>query len=333
MGLGIAALATVVVACLVIYKACDFFELGSSYLGRNFPPGVRGATINAIGSSLPELLTTFFLLFVFRDQDGYSAGIATCAGSAIFNAVVIPALVLLVAPLAKGEKVPLDKSVILRDGAFFVAAEIILIVFLSAHRMFWWMGVLLLGTYAVYTLFLVRQVKTFKAEHEEEEPASDMYPARAWTLLAVSSLVIGAACYALSWAVIALSEWMQIPSYFTAVVFAAAATSVPDTILSVKDAQQGDYDDAIANAVGSNIFDVTVCLGLPLLAYGLVYGPVELSAVGSAANVQTLRLALLAVTAAVLALLLVGRVGKGKAYVLLGLYGGWLLFLSGQAWG
>ena len=42
---------------------------------------------------------------------------------------------------------------------------------------------------------------------------------------------------------------MGIPSYFTAVVLAAAATSVPDTVLSVKDARKGEYDDAVANAV------------------------------------------------------------------------------------
>ena len=29
---------------------------------------------------------------------------------------------------------------------------------------------------------------------------------------------------------------------------------------------KGDYDDAVSNAVGSNIFDICVALGLPLLA-------------------------------------------------------------------
>ena len=44
------------------------FERASSYLGRNMAPGVQGATINAIGSSIPELLTAifFYLLQVMR---------------------------------------------------------------------------------------------------------------------------------------------------------------------------------------------------------------------------------------------------------------------------
>ena len=40
------------------------------------------------------------------------------------------------------------------------------------------------------------------------------------------------------------------------VIIAAAATSVPDTILSIKDARKGNYNDAISNALGSNIFDI-----------------------------------------------------------------------------
>ena len=73
-------------AMYVIKYACDSFEDSSKYLGRTvykMKPGVRGATIEAIASSLPELFTTTFLLFVYNDMDGFSAGIATCAGSAL----------------------------------------------------------------------------------------------------------------------------------------------------------------------------------------------------------------------------------------------------------
>ena len=351
MGEGIVALVVVVVACVIIWRACDYFEDGSNFVGQRMPPGVRGATINAIGSSLPELLTTFCLLFLFQDQDGYSAGIATCAGSAVFNAVIIPALVLLVVPLAKGEKISLDKRTVIRDGIFFVGAELLLIYFLRDHTLYWWMGALLMAVYALYACYMIRQYQQFNAADDEEvtpvkpqsverlreamptfavEPVKIMTPKKAWALLAGSTVVIGTACYGLSWAVLALARWWETPAYFTAVVFAAAATSVPDTVLSLKDAKQGDYDDAIANAIGSNIFDITICLGFPLLCYGLVYGNVSMSAVGTASDVQGLRIGLLAVTAVILTLFLWGKMGKAKGFALLAVYGGWLAFLAGQ---
>ena len=47
----------------------------------------------------------------------------------------------------------------------------------------------------------------------------------------------------------------------------AAGTSVPDALASVSVARAGQGDMAVANAVGSNIFDIWLGLGLPWLAF------------------------------------------------------------------
>ena len=74
--------------CLVIWRACDGFEIASEYIGRNLSEGVRGGTINAVSSSIPELFTTLIALFVLADRDGFSIGIGTTAGSALFNGMI-----------------------------------------------------------------------------------------------------------------------------------------------------------------------------------------------------------------------------------------------------
>ena len=81
----------IILCCIVIWKASDGFEASSEYLGRNLSEGVRGATINAIASSMPELFTTIFFLIFLKDTEGFSGGIGTTAGSAIFNGMIIPA--------------------------------------------------------------------------------------------------------------------------------------------------------------------------------------------------------------------------------------------------
>ena len=83
-------LVLVLISSLIIWRASDAFETASDYLGRNLSDGVKGATINAIASSMPELFTSMFFLFVLRDVDGFSGGIGTTAGSAIFNSMIIP---------------------------------------------------------------------------------------------------------------------------------------------------------------------------------------------------------------------------------------------------
>ena len=60
--------------------------------------------------------------------------------------------------------------------------------------------------------------------------------------------------------------------FFITFCIAAVASSIPDTILSIKDAQNEKYKDAFSNAYGSNIFDICIGIGLPVLVYLLVNG-------------------------------------------------------------
>ncbi len=365
------ALALVALASIIIMYACDSFEDAADFLGRNMPPGVKGATINAIGSSLPELLTTFILLIFFLDKDGYSGGVATCAGSAVFNAAIIPGLCIITVVFigvknAKGvrEKVPfitVGTGTILRDGFFLILAEIVLIYLLSSPVMSWWMGLVLMGVYALYFGFLMLQFKRHGTEDGDDDDeddddddgdeekstlkalltfdfnqlyfgGADLDNRRAWAVLGSATAVIAVACYILSWAVVHAADTLEIPLYFTTVILAAAATSVPDTVLSMKDAMAGDYDDAVSNALGSNIFDITVALGLPLFVYGLIHhGDISLSAAasgGAVADVQILRVVLLGFTLIVLLTFLIGRKMTGaKGIFLLSIYAFWTAFI------
>ena len=54
-------------------------------------------------------------------------------------------------------------------------------------------------------------------------------------------------------------NWVKSPISVVVIIIAVAANSVPDTILSVKDAIKGNYNDAISNAIGSNVFDIGFC--------------------------------------------------------------------------
>jgi cation:H+ antiporter len=371
-----------VVCSIVISFACDSFESAADFLGRKMPPGIKGATINAVGSSLPELFTSSYLLFVHYgvrgNPEGFAASIATCAGSAVFNSVLIPFACLCMV-FWKGVKRPdggievvdhitLDRRGVIRDGVFYLCAVSVLVYFLQGTSttpvdgrptMAGWMGWVMVGVYLVYFAILMswrgdssdrNDTEETTGEHEPDSGASitralvtldfngllfdgrgfvdEKDTARAWIVLALAMGVIGTACYWLAEAVMESATLLGVPAYFTAVILGAAATSVPDTILSVKDARKGEYDDAVSNAVGSNIFDITICLGLPLGLFGLLGrgdldGLVLLDGVGTA-DVQILVLALLGVTFTVLAIFLIGaRIGRAKAILLLTLYLVW----------
>ena len=95
-------LIVLIVCAVILSKACNIFASCTNYLGRNMNDGVKGATLNAIGSSMPELFTTiFFLAFATHENLGrdFAAGVGGNTGSAIFNSIVIPMLVILVVML------------------------------------------------------------------------------------------------------------------------------------------------------------------------------------------------------------------------------------------
>lgn len=364
------ALAAIVFASVVIMYACDGFDSAAQYLGRNMAPGVRGATINAIGSSLPELLTAFFLLFLYYERDGFGAAIATTAGSAIFNALVIPAICIfavryrgvIVRGASKATAAPekilsfeISKQSLIRDGVFLFIAQAALIWFLGGSKMTWWMGLTLIAIYGCYFFYLSRGFGANNRTDEDhgdgvDDDANNTPPpsmlrafltfdfntllfggkrfsnGSAWVVLTLAIGVIAFACWLLADAVIASADALGVPTYFTALVFAAAATSVPDTVLSVKDAMRGNYDDAMSNAVSSNTFDITVGLGLPLLLYALIYNTDVV--VMSADETHVLRIVLFGVTVVVFAsLLLRKKITVSVAYLFSVIYISWMGYI------
>ena len=55
-------------------RCSSSFDIAANYLTRGFGEGVKGPTINAIASSLPELLISSLFLFYFKDVVAESHG-------------------------------------------------------------------------------------------------------------------------------------------------------------------------------------------------------------------------------------------------------------------
>ncbi len=350
----------IAVCCVIIWRASDGFEAASEYLGRNLTDGVRGATINAIGSSMPELFTTLFFLFVLKDKDGFAGGIGTTAGSAIFNGMIIPAVVILVVVMrGLTRHVEVSRKVLLRDGISLLIAELVLIVLLGGTSLDWWHGLVLMGVYALYSIYLLRSMKGSSNEEEEEEEdeeeeeeegnsgsffknvvtlnleplmvKGEINSRSAWSLLILAMIVIGSACLLLVKSCEWLGDSLNIPIYFIAVILASAATSVPDTILSMKDAQKGNYDDAVSNALGSNIFDVCFALGFPLFLFTMIYGPITMSP-ETVVNVSELRILLFILTLVAFIIYIAKRkMSTMSAFLLLLIYAVFTLFILGKS--
>lgn len=291
-----------IVSCFIIWKSAAGFELASDFLGRKLSHGVKGATINAIASSMPEFLSSFFFLFYLKDVNGFSGGLGITAGSSIFNLLVIPVAVTIVILLRDPSKtIELTRKVLRRDGIVLIITILILILIIDRQRLQPLHGLILVVAYLGYLGYMFYTMENRK-DDLPEKPVPKHFPSRqpvlikvltlkleclivgrrqlktgnAWMLLVASTLVMSLGAWLLVLGTEWLSEGLHIPLLFIAVILSAAASSVPDTVISVKDAKKGNYDDAISNALGSNIFDISFALGLPLLIYTLLNGSIEM---------------------------------------------------------
>ena len=126
---------------------------------------------------------------------------------------------------------------------------------------------------------------------------------------------------------------LDVPIMFVAVIIASAATSVPDTIISMKDAKKGNYNDAVSNAIGSNIFDICFALGFPLFLYTIFYGEITMSPEVVQFSSE-LRILLFILTIFAFLIYLVGKkMGVIKAYMLLALYVLFTIYIIGRSQG
>ena len=320
----------VFVAMIAIWKIGDLFEDASEYLGRNLKNGVRGASLNAIASSMPELLTGFIFLFYLEGSDGYAGTIGTTAGSAVFNSLLIPALVIFVVYIykivRKGEKIELNPKVVQRDGFMLLLAEMALIVVISSNKVTWFDGLILLLIYVVYSIMLIKQGR------EEDEitpiiPGTRIETRSSWIKLIISVILMSIACFFLVDSVEALGEIWGIPLIFVSIILASAASSVPDTVISIKDGLRGNYDDAVSNALGSNIFDICVAHGLPLFIYTVLHGNITMSETTTQHSIE-LRISLLIITLlAVLIYVAKKKINTTHAWLLVIMYSIFVFFV------
>lgn len=88
-------------------------------------------------------------------------------------------------------------------------------------------------------------------------------PENYWRLFAASIASIAFCTYIMVDAVNRTGCNLNIQPLIMGLIFLAAGTSVPDALGSIAVAKQGEGDMAVANAFGSNVFDILLGLGVP----------------------------------------------------------------------
>jgi Ca2+/Na+ antiporter len=81
--------------------------------------------------------------------------------------------------------------------------------------------------------------------------------------------------YLMVWMITVIGFTLGIPDTVMGLTFIAAGVSVPDALSGIAVVREGHGDMAVSNALGSNVFDILICLGLPWFISSAIVNPDE----------------------------------------------------------
>ena len=229
--------------------------------GLGVSTAVIGLTIVAIGTSMPELSVSL-LAAVARQPD---IAVGNIVGSNIFNIAVILGVAALFLPL-----VVHMNAVRLEWPVMFVTAALFLLLARDGviDRLEGGFFLVALIVFMAYVLWVARTEVSADDEAEFRDALERLAPrARARRIAGDFLAVVGglallaAGARALILGGTAIAEAMGVSQRVIGLTIAAAGTSLPELTTSLVAARRGQADIAIANVLGSNIFNVLGIVG------------------------------------------------------------------------
>lgn len=228
-------------------------------------PAVVGLTIVAAGTSMPE--TVVSVQSAWEGSPGLSLG--NVVGSNIFNIAVVLGLTALIRPMRiQGNTVRFEWPVMMlaalqlqllaRDGsidrvegAFFMSAIV---------------------AFVGYAVWVARRGTTETERQEFESLATASFGRTgtpAWVLNAVAVLVgvglLAGGSSALVFGAVRVAAGLGLSETVIGLTIVAAGTSTPELVTSLVAARRGNNDIAVANVLGSNIFNSLAIVGATAL--------------------------------------------------------------------
>lgn len=269
-GLPIAAVILLLaVGFAFLVKGADFFVEGSSSIAKKLkvPPIIIGLTIVAMGTSLPETAVSVTASLVQNNE----LAVSNVVGSNIFNLMFVIGVCSILTPIM------VQKATVVRDIPLSLGCALFLLVLgisglgdKAGMTLGHADGVIFLIVFAGYIFTMVRSAMKARAagqkvEIEGVEECDNMKELSYGK--SILFLIVGAAAIAFGGDLtvdtasrIAIELGMS--QTLVGLTIVSIGTSLPELVTSVVAAKKNEVDMAVGNAVGSNIFNILMVLGI-----------------------------------------------------------------------
>jgi len=250
----------------LIIKFSDVFVDASTSMAEGFklPKMVIALTVAAFSTCTPELAISFKSII----SGNVDMTLANVIGSSIINILLIIGISAIVKPIKLKERTirrELPLLLLITTAFFFLINDSLFKnVSNSLSRAD---GIILIILFIIFCIYIFSITRKHK-EDKENEPLYTKNESIIIMLCSIigiivtSDLIVDSAVF--------IAESLNISQKFIAMTIIVIGTSLPELTITILSAKKGEFDMAIGNIIGTNIFNICVVLGLPISIFGSV---------------------------------------------------------------
>lgn len=253
-----------IVGFIILIKGADIFVDGSSSIAGNFKISkmLIGLTIVAFGTSAPEFAVSVQSLL----SGNGDIVLGNVIGSNILN------ILLIVGASSMVHALSVKNNTVKKELPTTILITTLFIVLLSdslfdhvASTFTRSDGIVLLLFFLVFIYYLVGMAKN-KVEEDSKENYMPLMKAFAYTIFGIVAIILGSNLVVHNAS--SLASLIGVSQKMISLTIIALGTSLPELVTSITATKKGEYDIAIGNVVGSNLFNLGVVIGLPVALLG-----------------------------------------------------------------
>lgn len=254
-----------IIGFILLIKGADFFVDGAASLARNFnvPKILIGLTIVAFGTSAPELAVSIKAL----SSGSGDMVLGNVIGSNITNILLIIGVAALITPIEiKDDTVKKELPIcILITTAMITLLFDIELSKLDVNQITRSDGITIILFFFIFLYYIITSAKSKKAD-EEDYKEYKLVASIFIVLFGLAGIVIGSELVVNSASGIA--KMIGLSERVISLTIIAFGTSLPELVTTIVSAKKQEQDILVGNIIGSNIFNICLVLGVPVVLFG-----------------------------------------------------------------
>ena len=252
---------------VILIKGADTFVDGASSTARNFKLSTMfiGLTIVAFGTSAPEFAVS--VKSILSNNSDMLLG--NVIGSNVLNILLILGVCGVIAPLT------VKNNTVRKEIPFTVLVSMLLVALLLDkplnHEMINQIsrtdGIAIVLFFSVFIYYLISVMRNkVDRDNEENKPKYKIGKSILFTILGIIAIIIGSDLVVDSASKIATI--LGVSQRLISLTIVAIGTSLPELVTSIVATKKHEQDLVIGNIIGSNIFNICIVLGIPVMLFG-----------------------------------------------------------------